>query len=381
MATYLLQGNHTFAESEPFALEAGGSLKSVNVRYALYGRLNRNADNAVLVCHALTGSARVQDWWPELFAPTGPLDPERHCIIGVNVIGGCYGSTGPGSTNPTTGQPYGPDFPLVTVRDMVRAQAEVLKLFGIQKLHAVIGSSLGAMQALQWAVDLPERVANCIAVGASPLNAMGLALNHAQRVAIQLDPKWQGGCYAKDDPPAGGLGLAREIAMCTYKSSELFDQRHGRSPNRKGAGEDPFSTKASRFDIAAYLDHQGEKLVTRFDANTYLVLSKAMDLWDPARQYGSAEAAYSRITAKVRLVGISSDWLFPGADVRKLAQTISGNGVECRYVEMISDHGHDAFLAEPQQLSPLIADIFRDEYGSFRASSSSRGDLRAAAAD
>jgi homoserine O-acetyltransferase len=378
MGTYLLQGNHTFADSEPFALEAGGSLQPVNVRYALYGRLNRDARNAVLVCHALTGSARVQDWWPELFAPTGPLDPSRHCIIGVNVIGGCYGSTGPGSINPRTGQPYGPDFPLVTVRDMVRAQAEVLNLFGIQRLHAVIGSSLGAMQALQWAIEFPDRVANCIAIGAAPLNAMGLALNHAQRVAIQLDPKFLGGRYAQDDPPAAGLGLARQIAMCTYKSTELFDERHGRRPNRRG-GEDPYTAAASRFDIAGYLDHQGEKLVTRFDANTYLALSKAMDIWDPVHQYGSAATAYSRIGAKVRLIGISSDWLFPAADVRKLADAISETGVDCRYVEMVSDHGHDAFLAEPQQLSPLIADIFRDEHRSFRAGTGAEGSLRAAA--
>jgi homoserine O-acetyltransferase/O-succinyltransferase len=376
VATYLLQGNHTFAENEPFVLEAGGSLSPLNVRYALYGRLNRDASNAVLVCHALTGSARVQDWWPELFAPTGPLDPSRHCIIGVNVIGGCYGSTGPGSINAATGEPYGAEFPLVSVRDMVRAQAEILNLFGIQRLHAVVGSSLGAMQALQWAVDFPERVANCIAIGAAPLNAMGLALNHAQRVAIQLDPKWLGGRYAKDDPPAVGLGLARQIAMCTYKSAELFDQRHGRRPNRKG--EDPYAATAARFDIAGYLDHQGEKLVTRFDANTYIVLSKAMDLWDPARQYGSAQAAYARVQAKVRLVGISSDWLFPAADVRKLAEEISGAGARCRYVEMVSDHGHDAFLAEPQQLSPLISDVFGDTPGSFRGNPSVAG-LRAAA--
>jgi homoserine O-acetyltransferase len=377
MSTYLLQGNHTFAESEPFVLEAGGSLQPVTLRYAIYGRLNRDASNAVLVCHALTGSARVQDWWPELFAPTGPLDPSRHCIIGINVIGSCYGSTGPGSINPATGEAYGPDFPLITVRDMVRAQAEVLKLFGIRRLHAVVGSSVGAMQALQWAVDFPERVANCIAIGAAPLNAMGLALNHAQRVAIQLDPKFLGGRYAKDEPPAIGLGLARQIAMCTYKSSELFDQRHGRRPNRKG--EDPYASTLERFDIAGYLDYQGEKLVTRFDANTYLVLSKAMDLWDPARQCGSASAAYSRVQAKVRLVGISSDWLFPAADVRKLADTLTNNGVDCRYVEMQSDHGHDAFLAEPQQLSPLMSDIFRDEVGTFRARTASQGGFRAAA--
>jgi homoserine O-acetyltransferase/O-succinyltransferase len=379
MGTYLLQGNHTFAQGEPFVLEAGGSLQPVTVRYAVYGKLNSAGDNAVLVCHALTGSARVQDWWPELFAPTGPLDPARHCIIGVNVIGGCYGSTGPGSIDPKTGQAYGPDFPLITVRDMVRAQAEVLNLFGIQRLHAVIGSSLGAMQALQWAVDFPERVANCIAVGASPLNAMGLALNHAQRVAIQLDPKFLGGRYPQDDPPAVGLGLARQIAMCTYKSSELFDQRHGRKPNRKG--EDPYTAAASRFDIAGYLDHQGEKLVTRFDANTYLALSKAMDIWDPAHQYGSAAAAYSRIRARVRLVGISSDWLFPAADVRKLAETIRDLAAECRYVEMVSDHGHDAFLAEPQQLGTLISDIFRDEPQSLHARVTTKGGMRAAAAD
>jgi homoserine O-acetyltransferase len=355
MSTYLLQGNLTFAEQQPFQLETGGKLQPVAMRYAIYGKLNPHADNVILVCHALTGSARVRDWWPGLFAPLGALDPEHHCIIGINVLGGCYGSTGPAFHNVATGEPYGPEFPLITVRDIVRAQMEVLNAFGIQRVHAVIGSSLGGMQALQWAVDFPERVANCIAIGAAPLNAMGLALNHAQRAAIRLDPKWRGGKYLTSDPPADGLALARQIAMCTYKSGSLFDERYGRNPNRNG--EDPWSSHGARFDVGGYLDHQGKKIVARFDANTYLVLSKAMDLWDPARQYGSEQGAYSRIIARVRLIGIDSDWLFPASDVRKLFSVLRACGVDCTYAEMVSEHGHDAFLAEPQQLSPLIADM------------------------
>ncbi len=333
-----------------YRLEAGGELRSPEVRYAMYGELNRRRDNAILVCHALSGSARVTDWWPELFP--GVFDTSRSCVIGTNLLGSCYGSTGPSSPNPVSGVTYGPDFPLVSVRDMVRAQASVLDQLGIERLHTVVGGSIGGMQALQWAVDFPQRVERCIAIGAAPLSAMGLALNHLQRLAIQLDPAFHAGRYVPGQGPEAGLALARGIAMLSYKSAGLLAERFARRPNRNG--EDPYRSYTDRFDVAGYLDHQGEKFIARFDANSYLVLSKAMDTFDLARGYESERDALRRIRARVLLVGISSDWLFPPEDVRDLAQRIRAAGHACDYAELNSSHGHDGFLADMDQLAPFL---------------------------
>src|SRR5437868_3286950 len=346
------EGDYTFATDLPFALTGGGELQPVTLRYARYGELGPRRDNAILVCHALSGSARVADWWPEMFGPNGIWDVREKCVIGTNLIGSCYGSTGPSSINPETQQPYGPDFPLITIRDMVRAQRQVLDALGIASLEAVIGGSTGGMQAIQWAVDFPDRVRLCVSVGAAPLGAMGLALNHLQRQAIQFDAAWQGGRYSESKKPNRGLALARAIAMCSYKSAELFDERFARRPNR--TGEDPFEALNARFDVAGYLDYQGEKFTARFDANSYLVLSKAMDTFDLARGYGSEAAALRRIRCPVRLIGISSDWLFPAADVRALADRMSAAGVRCHYAEFHTSHGHDGFLADMPQLAALI---------------------------
>ena len=350
------EADFTFANDEPFRLVAGGSLQPVTLSYALYGELNDARDNAVLVCHALTGSARVADWWPQLVGPNQPFDTTQYCVIGVNVIGSCYGSTGPSSTHPQkTGQLYGGDFPVVTIRDIVRTQARLLDHLGIERLHTVIGGSIGGMQALSWAVDFPERVERCIAVGAAPLSAMGLALNHLQRQAIRNDPAWRDGDYALDQQPVAGLALARAIALCTYKSSELFSERFARRPDR--SGEDPQNSLTARYDVAGYLDYQGSIFTPRFDANSYLLLSKAMDTFDLAdggRSSPSLEAAFRRIRARLLLVGISSDWLFPASDVRALAWAARAAGVRASYAELISSHGHDGFLAEAEQLAPII---------------------------
>jgi homoserine O-acetyltransferase len=352
------EGDYTFAHEQPLALDGGGELQPVTLRYARYGTLNAARDNAVLACHALSGSARVADWWPQMFAPDALFDTSRRCIIGINVVGSCYGSTGPRTSNPHTGRPYRADFPLVTVADMVRAQARLLDYLGIEKLLLAVGGSIGGMQALQWAVDYPQRVARAIAVGACPLPALGLALNHLQRQAIRHDPAWRGGLYAEDAPPANGLALARAIAMCSYKSAQLFDERYARHPNRNG--EDPHRSPAARFDIAGYLDYQGAIFVPRFDANSYLVLSKAMDTFDLARTYDSEAAAFRRILARVLLVGISSDWLFPAADVRALASRMQAAGTDAAYLELPSAHGHDAFLADAHALAALIKTWTRD---------------------
>ncbi|HEX4948906.1 MAG TPA: alpha/beta fold hydrolase, partial [Blastocatellia bacterium] len=241
------EGDFTLAA--PFPLLSGETLAHVNLHYAMYGALNEACDNAIFVPHALSGSARVADWWPQLFGADAVFDLARDCIIGINLIGSCYGSTGPSSINPATGNPYGREFPLVSVKDNVRAQAELIQHLGIRKLRAVIGGSIGGMQALQWAIDFPAMVAHSIAVGAAPLSAMALALNHLQRQAIL-------------DNPQSGLSLARQIAMISYKSAELFAKRYGRKPNRNG--EDPHRSLDGRYDVGGYLDYQGEIFTRRF---------------------------------------------------------------------------------------------------------------------
>lgn len=363
------EGDYTFAHDGPLRV-SGGELRPVTLRYALYGALNCRRDNAVLVCHALSGSARVADWWPELFGAGGPFDTGRFCVIGTNVIGSCYGSTGPRSTNAQTGAPYGPDFPVVSVGDMVRAQSLLLEHLGVERLRAVVGGSIGGMQALQWAVDFPERVERCVAVGAAPLPALGLALNHLQRQAITNDPLWRGGRYTEEARPDAGLALARAIAMCSYKSAELFGERFGRRPDR--AGEDPHRSLEERFDVAGYLDHQGRTFTRRFDANSYLVLSKAMDTFDLARGYASEAAALRRVTARVLLVGITSDWLFPAEDVRALAGRMRAAGADCRYDQLKSAHGHDGFLADADLLAPILSAALEDEEGDERAAAFTR---------
>jgi homoserine O-acetyltransferase len=230
----------------------------------------------------------------------------------------------------------------------------------------VIGGSIGGMQALSWAVDFPERVERCIAIGAAPLSAMGLALNHLQRQAIRNDPAWRGGDYAPEQQPAAGLALARAIAVCSYKSSELFSERFARRPDR--SGEDPQSSLAARYDIAGYLDYQGSIFTPRFDANSYLILSKAMDTFELAAGQQSTDplaAALRRIRARLLLVGISSDWLFPASDVRALAWAARAAGVKASYAELTSSHGHDGFLAETAQLAPIIKAHVEEEQSTF----------------
>jgi homoserine O-acetyltransferase/O-succinyltransferase len=363
-------------------LECGRTLANPTLHYAVYGRLNAARDNVVLVCHALSGSALAGTWWPGLFG-TGKADPaalprdgqrtpgdgkdgggiadlERDCVICVNLLGSCYGSTGPGSVNPEREgevSVYGPDFPLVSIRDNVRAQARLLDSLGIERLALAIGGSIGGMQALEWAILYPERVERAVIIAVAPLSAMGLALNHLQRQAIENDPEWMGGRYARQ--PRKGLALARQIAMLSYKSPALFEERFGRNPNRNG--EDPWGLDdhgggltAGRFDVAGFLDYQGERFPERFDANAYLAILRTMDTWDPVRGHRTPEEAFGRIQARLIFVGISSDWLFPGEQVRRLAQAVQSAGARAEYREMATEHGHDAFLAEQTELIRLL---------------------------
>ena len=340
-------------------LDCGRTLASPTLHYAVYGRLNAARDNAVLVCHALSGSAQVGSWWPEIFRPGALLNLDTDCVICVNLLGSCYGSTGPASVDPETGEVYGPDFPLVSIRDNVRAQARLLDSLGIARLRLVLGGSIGGMQALEWTMEFPERVERAAIIAVAPLTAMGLALNHLQRKAIQQDPDWAGGHYLTQRPPRRGLALARQIAMLSYKSAPLFEERFGRNPNRNG--EDPRGLDdqgggliGGRFDIAGYLDLQGQRFIDRFDANSYLAILRTMDTWDPLHGGASAQEAFGRIKARLNFVGISSDWLFPPDAVREFANTIRETGVDADYREMTTEHGHDAFLAEQAELVRLL---------------------------
>ncbi len=353
-----------FVLDETLPLECGGALICPTLHNAVYGRLNAARDNAVLVCHALSGSALVGSWWPEIFAPGAVLSLEHDFVICINMLGSCYGSTGPGSVNPATSESYGPDFPLVSVRDNVRAQARLLDSLGVRHLRLVLGGSIGGMQALDWTIVQPERVERALIVGATPLSAMGLALNHLQRQAIQHDPEWAGGRYLPQRPPRRGLALARQIAMISYKSAPLFDERFGRNPDNR-SGEDPWAADGQgggaaggliggRFDVAGYLDYQGQRFIERFDANAYLAILRAMDTWDPSRGCASPQEAFGRICARLSFIGISTDWLFPAVEVRRFAEGIREAGAQADYREMTSDHGHDAFLAEQAELVRLL---------------------------
>jgi homoserine O-acetyltransferase len=348
-----------FVLDEHLMLESGRTLAQPTLHYAVYGRLNAAHDNAVLICHALSGSARVGDWWPEIFAPGAVLSLEHDFVICINILGSCYGSTGPGSVDPETGLVYGPDFPLVSIRDNVRAQAHLLDSLGIHRLRLILGGSIGGMQALEWAIHEPARVERAAIIGVAPLTAMGLALNHLQRQAIQNDPDWDGGYYLPQRQPRLGLSLARQIGMISYKSAGLFEERFSRNPNRNG--EDPWSHDSQggglvggRFDIAGYLDNQGERFIQRFDANAYLAILRTMETWDPLNGHASPTEAFSDIRARLTFIGISSDWLFPPESVRSFAELIRSAGVPAEYREMTSSHGHDAFLAEQAELVQLL---------------------------
>jgi homoserine O-acetyltransferase len=352
-----------FVLDEHLDLDCGRTLASPTLHYAVYGRLNAARNNAVLVCHALSGSAQVGAWWPEIFAPGGLLNLENDCVLCVNLLGSCYGSTGPGSVDRETGEVYGPDFPLISIGDNVRAQARLLDSLGIQRLRLVLGGSIGGMQALDWSILYPERVERAAIIAVAPLSAMGLALNHLQRKAIQQDPDWAAGRYLPQHPPHRGLGLARQIAMLSYKSASLFDERFGRNPNRNG--EEPRGLDSQnegggggliggRFDIAGYLDYQGQRFIDRFDANSYLAILRTMETWDPLHGHATPKEVFSRIRARLNFVGISSDWLFPAESVRNFADAIRSAGVQADYREMATDHGHDAFLAEQAELVRLL---------------------------
>jgi homoserine O-acetyltransferase/O-succinyltransferase len=335
-------------------LELGGRIEAVTVAYRTWGRLNAAGDNAVLVLHALTGdslAAGPGGWWDPLIGPGRALDSDHACVICANILGGCQGTTGPASDDPLTGRPYGMRFPLITIGDIVNTQRALVERLGVRKLVA-IGGSIGGFQALEWATRHPELVSGVVPVAATgALDAQGLAMNEIGRRAIMADPDWRGGSYATEGVfPSHGLAIARMVGMVTYHSKESMDLRFGRDPATRPVLYPSFGPT---FDVEGYLHYHGEALTKRFDANSYLYLTRAMDLYDVGRDGGEA-AWLRRIEAPVSLVGIRSDWLFPAIAIRALGDRLRELGKDVEYHELDSPHGHDAFLKEWEQMTEAI---------------------------
>src|SRR6266487_5046929 len=348
-------------------LQLGDQFGPVTLAYETWGTLNAAGDNAVLITHALTGNSHAHDekrpndakaaWWNPLIGPGRPFDTSRYFVICSNILGSCYGSSGPSSLDPQTGQPYGLRFPVVTIRDMVRAQRRLVEHLGVRKIAMIAGGSIGGQQALEWAVAYPELVQKVIVVAATAaLTAQAIAFSEVERQAILADPRWQGGDYEPEQGPDAGLAIARMLAMITYQSEEAMELRFARRParNQNVVAPSGFTDLSERFDVEGYLYYQGESLVKRFDANSYLYISRAMDLYDVSEGYPSLEAALSHLRSKALFIGIRSDFLFPAARVRWLADQVRAAGGDAIYAELDSPHGHDAFLKEWKQMTDAL---------------------------
>jgi homoserine O-acetyltransferase len=324
-------------------LELGGALQGVRVAYRAWGSLDAAGENAVVVCHALTGSADADRWWTGMFGPGRALDPDRDFIVCSNILGSCYGTTGPTSVNPQTGRPWLGDFPAITVRDMVRAQRELLCALGVKRVRMVVGGSLGGMQVLEWALSYPQLVEAIVPIAISARHsAWAIGLSEAQRQAIYADPRWKGGRYDLADPPKAGLAAARMMAMCMYRHKSSFDERFGRRPQT-----------ADLFAMESYLRYQGQQMVERFDAATYVALTRAMDTHDVARARGDLDEVLRSIRLPALVVSIDSDVLYVPEEQEEIAHGIPG----ARLARLASRDGHDAFLIDVDWLSDTVAEF------------------------
>jgi homoserine O-acetyltransferase len=354
--------------AEPLPLKSGAQLRDYTLVYETYGTLNAAKDNAVLVCHALNashhvagsraGEAKSEGWWDNLVGPGRPLDTERFFVIGVNNPGSCFGSTGPMSPNPATGRAWGADFPVVTVEDWVDAQARLMDRLGITRLAAVIGGSLGGMQALSWSLRYPERLRQCIAVASAPnLSAQNIAFNEVARRAIVTDPDFHAGhFYEHGVLPRRGLRVARMIGHITYLSDDAMEQKFGRDIKN---GELGYSTQEIEFEIESYLRHQGDKFSEYFDANTYLLITRALDYFDPAREHGGDLArAFAAARCRFQIVSFTTDWRFSPARSREIVKALLDNRRDVSYAEIDAPHGHDAFLLDDARYHGVLRACF-----------------------
>jgi len=363
--------------AEPLTLSSGATLRDYTLVYETYGQLNADRSNAVLVCHALNASHHVaglhadaqgnplpksQGWWDNLIGPGKPLDTRQFFVICVNNPGSCFGSTGPMHTHPDTGRIYGADFPVVTVEDWVNAQARVLDRLGVTQLAAVLGGSLGGMQALSWTLQHPDRVRHCVAIATAPkLSAQNIAFNEVARQAIITDPDFHGGhFYAHGVVPRRGLRVARMIGHITYLSDDVMEQKFGRDLVGREIGDAPrYSTQDIEFQVESYLRHQGDKFSDYFDANTYLLITRALDYFDPARQFGGdLAAAMAKSLAKFLIVSFTTDWRFSPARSREIVKALVDNQHDVSYAEIDAPHGHDAFLLDDPRYHDLVRAYF-----------------------
>ncbi|WP_369645719.1 homoserine O-acetyltransferase [Variovorax sp. V118] len=360
----------------PLALRSGASISGYTLAYETYGTLNAERSNAVLVCHALNashhvagvyeGQARSEGWWDNMVGPGKPLDTDRFFVIGVNNLGSCFGSTGPMHVNPATGRVYGADFPVVTVEDWVDAQAALLDALGIRTLAAVMGGSLGGMQALSWTLQYPDRVRHAVVVASAPnLTAENIAFNEVARRAIVTDPDFHGGhFYEYGVVPKRGLRIARMIGHITYLSDDVMNAKFGRILRSAVEGEVAgldyrYSTQDIEFQIESYLRYQGDKFSEYFDANTYLLITRALDYFDPARHHGGQlSTALAQATAKFLLVSFKTDWRFSPARSREIVKALLDNRRNVSYAEIDAPHGHDAFLLDDVRYMGVVRSYF-----------------------
>ena len=358
----------------PLALQSGASIRAYQLAYETYGSLNADKSNAVLICHALNASHHVagvyegqeksEGWWDNMIGPGKPVDTNRFFVIGVNNLGSCFGSTGPMHTHPDTGEVYGADFPVVTVEDWVDAQARLLDGLGIQTLAAVMGGSLGGMQALSWALRYPSRVAHAVVVASAPnLTAENIAFNEVARRAIVTDPDFHGGHFYKHGVvPQRGLRIARMIGHITYLSDDVMNEKFGRELRdavTHNASGYRYTTQDIEFQIESYLRYQGDKFSEYFDANTYLLITRALDYFDPARTLGgNLSAAMAQATCKFLLVSFTTDWRFSPARSREMIRALLDNKRDVSYAEIDAPHGHDAFLLDDVRYMNVVRSYF-----------------------
>lgn len=352
-----------FGADSPLALDAGVSLAPLQIAYQTYGTLNAGRSNAVLICHALTGDQHVANthpvtrkggWWETLIGPGKPIDTERYFVICANVLGACMGTTGPASINPATGEVWGLNFPVITIRDMVRAQAMLIDHLGIDTLLAVVGGSMGGMQVLQWAASFPERVFAALPIAcATRHSAQNIAFHEVGRQAVMADPEWRHGRYlAEGTSPHHGLAVARMGAHITYLSDAALHRKFGRKFQDRN---NPTFSFDADFEVESYLRHQGSTFVERFDANSYLYLTRAMDYFDLAADYdGIVANAFRRTKTRFCVISFTSDWLFPTSEARAIVHALNAAGARVSFAEIVSDKGHDAFLLEEPELIAIV---------------------------
>jgi homoserine O-acetyltransferase len=352
--------------STPLPLASGQSLAELDIAYETYGTLAPDRRNAILICHALTGDQHVgasnprtgkPGWWERLVGANKPIDPARHFIVCANVLGGCSGTTGPGSLDPSTGKPYGMRFPVITIADMVAAQARLLDHLGIEQLHAVVGGSMGGMQALGWAAYHPERTRAVIAIATTARHsAQNIAFHEVGRQAIMADPRWHSGDYTPESGPADGLAVARMAAHVTYLSEQGLTERFGRRLQDRDALGFGFDAE---FQIESYLRYQGLTFTQRFDANSYLYITRAMDYFDLAQPHDGllapAFAPAAQAGVRFALVSFTTDWLYPTAESKRIVRTLHAAGAATSFVELESPHGHDSFLLDAPEMNRIVA--------------------------